>query len=187
MKADDPTNAVQRIDALLDELADIGDPAVRERVEDVVRLLLELYGAGLARIVESVGEGDGPVVDRLVADPLVASLLVLHGLHPVDVETRVEQALEKVRPYLGSHAGGVTYLGIDEEGVAHLTLEGSCSNCPSSSITVKHSIERAIVEAAPEVVRVAVEDVEKAATTTSTLLQIEPLHPYADAACPAVP
>lgn len=183
---DDPTNAVQRIDALLDELAEIGDPTVRERVEEVVRLLLELYGAGLARIVGHVGEGDGPVVDRLVADPLVSSLLVLHGLHPVDVETRVEQALEKVRPYLGSHAGGVTYLGIDEEGVARVHLEGSCSSCPSSSVTVKHSIERAIVEAAPEVVRVAVEDVEKPAAP-ATLLQIEPLHPYADAACPAVP
>lgn len=185
MEVADPTNAVQRIDALLDEFAEIGDPKVRERVEEVVRLLLELYGAGLAHVVEAVG--DGPVVDRLVADPLIASLLVLHGLHPVDVETRVEQALEKVRPYLGSHAGGVTYLGIDADGVAHLTLEGSCSNCPSSSITVKHSIERAIVEAAPEVVRVAVEDVEKPAVTTTTLLQIEPLHPYADAACPAVP
>jgi len=183
--AADPTNAVQRIDAALDEIAEIGDPKVRERVEDVVRLLLELYGAGLERIVESVGSTDEPVLDRLVTDPLVASLLVLHGLHPVDVDTRVERALEDVRPYLGSHAGGVTYLGVDDEGVAHLTLEGSCSNCPSSSITVKHSIERAIVEAAPEVVAVAVEDVEKPAAPT--LLQIEPLHPYADAACPAVP
>jgi Fe-S cluster biogenesis protein NfuA len=180
MKATDPGNAVQRIEVLLDDLATIGDPTVRERVEEVVRLLLELYGAGLARIVDG-----GPVFDRLVADPLVCSLLVLHDLHPVDVETRVEQALEKVRPYLGSHAGGVTYLGIDAEGVAHLQLEGSCSSCPSSSVTVKQSIERAIVEAAPEVVRVAVEDVEKPAAVP-TLLQIEPLHPYAEAACPAV-
>jgi len=185
MKATDPGNAVQRIEALLDDLATIGDPTVRERVEEVVRLLLELYGAGLARIVDGMGEEGGPVFDRLVADPLVCSLLVLHDLHPVDVETRVEQALEKVRPYLGSHAGGVTYLGIDAEGVAHLQLEGSCSSCPSSSVTVKQSIERAIVEAAPEVVRVAVEDVEKPAPAPN-LLQIEPLHPYAEAACPAV-
>lgn len=186
MTAADPSNAVQRIEALLDELTTIGDPAARERVEEVVRLLLELYGAGLARVIDSLGEEGGPVLDRLVADPLVSSLLVLHDLHPVDTETRVEQALEKVRPYLGSHAGGVTYLGIDAEGVAHLQLEGSCSSCPSSSVTVTQSIERAITEAAPEVVRVAVEEVEKPAAVP-TLLQIEPLHPYAEAACPAVP
>jgi Fe-S cluster biogenesis protein NfuA len=184
MRTEDPTAAGQRIEALLDELAAIGDPAVRERAEEIVRLLLELYGAGLARIVETAVAGDDAVADRLVADPLVASLLVLHDLHPVDLETRVEQALESVRPYLGSHAGGVTYLGIDDEGVAHLQLEGSCSGCPSSSITVRHSIERAIVEAAPEVVRVAVEEVDKPAAAP-TLLQIQPLHPYADAACPA--
>jgi Fe-S cluster biogenesis protein NfuA len=185
METQDPTSAVQRIDALLDELAAIGDPAARERAEDIVRLLLELYGAGLARIMETVVTGDGPVADRLVADPLVASLLVLHDLHPVDLDTRVEQALESVRPYLGSHAGGVTYLGVDDDGVAHLQLEGSCSSCPSSSITVQHSIERAIVEAAPEVVRVDVVEVAKAAAAPA-LLQIQPLHPYADAACPAV-
>jgi Fe-S cluster biogenesis protein NfuA len=107
---------------------------------------------------------------------------VLHDLHPVDVGTRVEQALEQVRPYLGSHAGGVTYRGIDEDGVAHLELEGNCSGCPSSSITVTHSIERAILEAAPEVVGVAVVEVER----PPALVQIQPLHPYADTACPAV-
>lgn len=185
MKTEDPTSAGQRIEALLDELATIGDPTVRERAEQVVRLLLELYGAGLARIVETVVEDGGPVADRLVADPLVASLLILHDLHPVDLNTRVERALESVRPYLGSHAGGVTYLGVDDEGVAHLQLEGSCSDCPSSSITVKHSIEKAILEAAPEVVLVAVQEVDKSASA-ATLLQIQPLHPYADAACPAV-
>jgi len=185
IKAEDSTSAGQRIEALLDELASIGDPTVRDRAEEIVRLLLELYGAGLAKIVETAVAEGGPVVDRLVADPLVASLLVLHDLHPVDLDTRVEQALESVRPYLGSHAGGVTYLGVDDEGVAHLQLEGSCSGCPSSSITVKHSIEKAILEAAPEVSLVAVVEVDKSAAA-STLLQIQPLHPYADAACPAV-
>ncbi len=185
MKTENPVNAGQRIEALLDELATIGDSTVRERVEEVVRLLLELYGAGLERIVAAV-TGEERIVDQLLADPLVTSLFVLHGLHPVDVETRVEQALETVRPYLGSHAGGVTYLGIDDDGVAHLELQGSCSGCPSSSITVKHSIEVAIMEAAPEVVSVAVTDVEKPAAQPA-LVQIQPLHPYADAACPAVP
>ena len=51
------------------------------------------------------------VRDRLLADPLVESLLLLHDLHPLDVDTRIQRALDRVRPYLGSHAGGVEYLG----------------------------------------------------------------------------
>ena len=80
----------------------------------------------------------GPeALERLVEDELVASLLVLHGLHPKDTETRVVEALDEVRPYLGSHAGGVELLGVDPEGVVHLRLEGSCDGCPSSTMTVK--------------------------------------------------
>jgi Fe-S cluster biogenesis protein NfuA len=115
-----------------------------------VRLVVELYGAGLERTVELAGP---EVTERLVEDELVASLLVLHGLHPKDTQTRVVEALDKVRPYLGSHAGGVELLGVDPDGVVHLRLEGSCDGCPSSTQTVKLAIERAIEEAAPEVDR----------------------------------
>ena len=44
----------------------------------------------------------------------VESQLILHGLHPLDVDERIEHALDRVRPYLGSHAGGVAYLGVDD-------------------------------------------------------------------------
>ena len=82
---------------------------------------------------------------RLADDEVVGNLLVLHDLHPDDVDTRVQQALERVRPYLGSHAGGVSLSGVDERGVVHLRLEGSCDGCPSSSLTVRSAIEDAIL------------------------------------------
>jgi Fe-S cluster biogenesis protein NfuA/nitrite reductase/ring-hydroxylating ferredoxin subunit len=101
-------------------------------------------------------------------------LLVLHGIHPVDVDTRIEAALDQARPYLGSHAGGVEYLGVDDDGVAHLKLEGSCHGCPSSTVTVKLTLEQAIAEAAPEVLRVQVEGVAEAPTGPSpSLIQIQ--------------
>ena len=112
-------------------------------------------------------------LDRLVEDELVASLLVLHDLHPKDTETRVVEALDQVRPYLGSHAGGVELLGVDPEGVVHLRLEGSCDGCPSSTMTVKLAIERAIEEAAPEVTAVEVENLTR--EKEPQLLQIQPL------------
>jgi Fe-S cluster biogenesis protein NfuA/nitrite reductase/ring-hydroxylating ferredoxin subunit len=85
----------------------------------------------------------------------------------------VVEALDQVRPYLGSHAGGVELLGVDTDGVVHLRLEGSCDGCPSSTMTVKLAIERAIEEAAPEVTAVEVENLTR--EKEPQLLQIQPL------------
>jgi Fe-S cluster biogenesis protein NfuA len=103
------------------------------------------------------GAAGEAVRDRLLADPLVESLLLLHDLHPLDTDTRVQRALDRVRPYLGSHAGGVEYLGTGPDGVARLRLEGSCHGCPSSTVTVRLAIEGAVQDAAPEVTEVVVE------------------------------
>ncbi|MET0132838.1 MAG: NifU family protein, partial [Kibdelosporangium sp.] len=108
---------------------------------------------------------------RLVADDLVESLLVLHDLHPVDVETRIQQALDEVRPYLGSHAGGVDFLGVSGDGIARLRLEGSCQGCPSSTVTAKMALETAIRGAAPELAGIEVEGVV-AERGSADLLQV---------------
>ena len=166
-----------RIETLLGELRSSASPEVSAKVEEVVGLLVELYGAGLERILEVVNEdesGAPALLKRFTDDKFIESLLVLHGIHPVDVDTRIETALDQARPYLGSHAGGVEYLGVDENGVAHLKLEGSCHGCPSSTVTVKLTLEQAIAEAAPEVLRVEVEGVAEAPTGPGqTLLQIQ--------------
>jgi Fe-S cluster biogenesis protein NfuA/nitrite reductase/ring-hydroxylating ferredoxin subunit len=159
-----------RIEELLGQIRATGDPGTAELAEEVVRLVVELYGAGLERTVELAGP---QALDRLVEDELVASQHVLHDLHPKDTETRVVEALDQVRPYLGSHAGGVELLGVDTDGVVHLRLEGSCDGCPSSTMTVKLAIERAIEEAAPEVTAVEVENLTR--EKEPQLLQIQPL------------
>lgn len=154
------TRAVgDRIEALVLELSLLEDPRARERSEEVIRLLMDLYGAGLKRVIEisdEAGEAGKTLLGLFADDPLVASLLMLHGLHPIDVETRVGNALERVRPYLGSHGGDVSLASVTD-GVVLLRLKGSCDGCPSSAVTMKLAIERAIMEAAPEVVRIDVE------------------------------
>jgi Fe-S cluster biogenesis protein NfuA len=149
-----------RIEALLAELRTITDPRARSTSEELVRLLLELYGGGLERMMEIVDDSPagGALFGRFAADDLVASLLLLHGLHPEDAETRVGRALDRVRPFLASHGGDVTVLGISG-GVIRLRLEGSCHGCPSSTVTMKTAIEKAIEEAAPELTRIEVEGV----------------------------
>ena len=171
-----------RVEELLGILQSEGGESTVRAAEELVRLLLGLYGDGLSHIMAALraeGAAGAAVVDRLLADPLVESLLLLHDLHPLDVDTRIQRALDRVRPYLGSHAGGVTYLGVTEEGVAQLRLEGSCDGCPSSTVTVQLAIKGAIEDAAPEVTDVVVEGVT-APPGPETLLQIGRRPPGAD-------
>ncbi|MGH4019461.1 MAG: NifU family protein [Pseudonocardiaceae bacterium] len=142
-----------QVEELLSQLSVASDPATARRAEELVALLVDFYGAGLARIVELLGE---QALRSLLDDKLVAGLLVLHDLHPQSTEERVLAALEQVRPYLGSHAGDVEYLGLDEDGTVRLRLAGSCDGCPSSSVTVTLAIEKAIDDLAPEVTKVDV-------------------------------
>jgi Fe-S cluster biogenesis protein NfuA len=165
--------AGQRIEELLASLRSRGGAAA-DTAEELVRLLVGLYGDGLAAIMAALaaeGEPGRSMIDRLAADPLVEGLLLLHGLHPLDVDTRIQRALDQVRPYLGSHAGGVEYLGVTD-GVARLRLEGSCHGCPSSTVTVRLAIEGAVQDAAPEVAEVVVEGMT--AAPGPALLQIGP-------------
>jgi Fe-S cluster biogenesis protein NfuA/nitrite reductase/ring-hydroxylating ferredoxin subunit len=145
-----------QVEALLAQFAATSDPATAQRAEELVGLLVEFYGAGLARIVELLDE---QAVAPLLSDGLVTSLLVLHDLHPQSTEERVLAALERVRPYLGSHSGDVEYLGLDPDGTVRLRLAGSCDGCPSSALTVKMAIEKGIEDVAPEVTKVEVEGV----------------------------
>jgi Fe-S cluster biogenesis protein NfuA len=165
---DDAQAAGERVEALLAELRSQAGPQVAATAEELVGCLVELYGAGLARITEIVGEDEsGPkLMDKLVADPLVESLLLVHDLHPLDTSTRVRRAVEEVLPQLGSHAGNVEYLGLDEAGVLRLRLEQS--GC--SADTVRDLIEKAVAGAAPEAAGVAIEMIQPPAEPT--LLQI---------------
>jgi Fe-S cluster biogenesis protein NfuA/nitrite reductase/ring-hydroxylating ferredoxin subunit len=150
---------VGRLEMLLEEIESFEDPEARARTAEMVQTLLELYGEGLGRIVESIGRlGGEDLKDELLGDELITHLLLLHGLHPVDVETRVLGALDEVRPYLESHGGNVQFLGIGD-GVARVRLEGSCDGCPSSTMTLKLAIEEAVQKAAPELEGVEAEGV----------------------------
>jgi Fe-S cluster biogenesis protein NfuA len=138
-----------RIERLLDELRRAVIPREYENVEEVVRLVTEL----------AIVEKSAPdLIGELARDDLVASLLIVHDLHPEDLETRVEAALESVRPFLRHHDGDVELLDLDAAiGAVHLRLLGSCDGCPSSSVTLQLAVEKTINEAAPEIVIIDVE------------------------------
>jgi hypothetical protein len=141
--------ASARIDALLEELRAGPDRRAATIAEELVGCLVRLYGAGLARIMAIVGPERGR---DLCDDQLVESLLLVHDLHPLDPDTRIRRAVERVRT---KYDGKLHYRGLDADGVARLEIEPR-RGCGSPVDTVRQAIE----EAAPEVTSVDVELVE---------------------------
>ena len=166
-----------RIERLLDELRVAADPRSYQIAEELLRAVTDLYGGGLARVVDLVGDGAPDVMARLVDDELVASLMSVHGLHPEHVTARVERALEGVRPFLAQHDGDVELLDIDADaGAVLLRLLGSCDGCPSSPVTLQHAVEQAIFDAAPEITTIDVEEPRAPSTSVPVAFGRKPVY-----------
>ncbi|MFF4101981.1 hypothetical protein [Streptomyces sp. NPDC001903] len=151
-QATDAREAGRRVDEVLDRLAASGDREACAAAEELVRVLMDFYGAGLARIVERLGvERLGGLLD----DELVASLLALHDLHPEDVHTRIARALDSVRD-------PVELVGFDAAtGVLRLrSAPGGGCGCGSGGDAVPRSVEDALACFAPEVTSVELEAAE---------------------------
>jgi Fe-S cluster biogenesis protein NfuA len=151
----------EAIEQRLEALQARADPRVFDQAVELLQLVTELYGAGLERVMDLANAHAPDLVARITADDLLATLLVVNGLHPEDVRVRIARALDGVRPFLAGHGGDVELLDIDERvGAVYLRLLGSCDGCPSSAITLRTTVERAIVDAAPEITIIDVEEPE---------------------------
>lgn len=143
-------SAGDRIQTLLDA-STAGGPVARERAEQLVRELTGLYGAGLERMMRMALTARPELADAFASDDLLASLLLVHDLHPYGVRRRIADALDGVRPYLGSHGGDVHLVDVTAEGTVRLRFSGSCNSCPSSAVTLELAVEDAVRAAAPEI------------------------------------
>jgi Fe-S cluster biogenesis protein NfuA/nitrite reductase/ring-hydroxylating ferredoxin subunit len=153
--ADSAAGPIERVQELTEHLDAVADPGLRALVDELTAAIVQMYGAGLGRMLELV-ETMSPrtpagksLQEAFAADGLVASLLLIHDLHPVPLTERVGQALDRVRPYMESHGGDVELLGI-EDGVARLALHGSCRSCRASSATLELAVRQALEELCPD-------------------------------------
>jgi Fe-S cluster biogenesis protein NfuA/nitrite reductase/ring-hydroxylating ferredoxin subunit len=150
--ATSPEELVQTIQDLQERLQQSGDPATRDVADRLVSAIVQMYGAGLERIVEllaDAGEEGRRIATALAEDEVIATLLLIHDLHPVPLGDRVRAALDSVRPYMESHGGNVELLSL-HDGVATIHLRGSCSDCAASAVTLELAIKQALEEAAPD-------------------------------------
>lgn len=150
---------IQELIARIDALA---HPEAGALLQECMQAVLAFYGEGLARVLEVV-KGAAPdgekICDALARDNVVRGFLLIHGLHPLSLETRLRGALDKVRPYLKSHGGDVALVRLQND-VALLRLVGHCESCPSSAVTLELALKQAIEEACPDLLGFDVEGVD---------------------------
>jgi Fe-S cluster biogenesis protein NfuA len=158
---------VQRIGQLVGELENIKDAETRASAKALVQLLLDLHAVGLERVMEVVaknGDAGQRTIDDFGRDPLVSSLLVLYGLHPLDLETRVAQAVEKLRPKVRKGGGELELLSNENDsGVVRVQLQVTGHSCGSRAKTLKAMVEEALFEAAPDIGHLLIEGLEEPA------------------------
>jgi Fe-S cluster biogenesis protein NfuA len=154
---------MQRIGELVQEIESIADPAVRAATKNLVQSLMDLHGAAMEKALEIVAEaGDQgmTVIDRMGREPLVSSVLILYGLHPEDIESRVVRAIDKVRPQLRKQGCEVELLAVND-GAIRLRVETGSHTCGSTSKTMQAVLEGAMYDAAPDLSSLVIEGFEE--------------------------
>jgi hypothetical protein len=146
----------RRIEELIAALETLDDPPARESAQELLQVMLDLHTNGLARLLEivsSAGAMDDAMLEAFERDASVSALLLLHGLHPQDLPTRVSRAVEKMRPLLGVQGIQIELLDAAEEAV-RVKVAGRLQGKHNSVGELRQEIELAIFEAAPETMRV---------------------------------
>ena len=134
------------------------DPDARKHQEiyrELMKTLLDLHHTGLERMLEVLRSFDnGPeILNAIGSSSLASSLLLLHGLHPVGIETRVRQALEEVQPLIRGHGGELEIVVAANRNV-RIRMTGICS---LSSQALENVVQEAISAHAPEIQVIEIE------------------------------
>jgi Fe-S cluster biogenesis protein NfuA len=171
----DLQKSAQRIGSLVQELETIADPAARSRSKELIQLLLDLHGAGLERMLDIVFRSGDPgrqVIDEFGQDSLVSCLLVLYGIHPEDLQTRVERKVTQIQSKLHKMGAEAELVSV-QDGVVRLRVKVEGHGCGSTKRNVQSTIEESIYEAAPDLTSLIVEGLEE--PTASGFVAVEKL------------
>jgi len=154
---------LQKIGGLVQEIEEIADPALRASTKNLMQSIMDLHGAALEKalgIVAGAGEPGMNLITQLGHDPLVSSVLILYGLHPDDIQTRVVNAVDRMRPQLRKQGCEVEVLAVND-GAIRVRVETGSHSCGSTAKTVQASLEDAIYDAAPDLSSLVIEGLEE--------------------------
>jgi Fe-S cluster biogenesis protein NfuA len=152
---------IQRIGEMVEQLESTADPNMRAMARELLESLMALHGAALERILElatEAGQTGETIIRQCGHDELVSSVLLLYGLHPEDLQTRVARALEKIRHNLESHSAKAELISISDDGAIALRLHVKPNGCASTAVSLKSTLEAAVQHAAPDATSIVVEE-----------------------------
>lgn len=177
---------IRQLGKLVMQFDQLPDSDAKSAGRELVQLLMGVHGKGLERTMEVIfASGDlGPgIIDNLGHDSIVGNLLLLYSLHPNDLETRVEDAVESMRIRLRK-LGCTIELERVYEGIVQVRLKTSGHNCGSSTRELRTLVEDGIYEFAPDVTSIEILGLTEPASTNFVTLESLLGHDFA-AASPA--
>lgn len=143
----------ERIDEVLKEIRnmDFSDDQLKKimQLKDAIEAFHEDALRKLVKIVRTTDEGKELML-RAVEEPSVYAMLLFHGIIKQSLYTRVIAVMEEIRPYLNSHGGDIELEKI-EDNIVYVRLQGACSGCSLSAVTLKNGVEEAIKTRIPEI------------------------------------
>jgi hypothetical protein len=152
----DLLNKMQRLAAIVEQLESAGDPNTRAMAKELLESLMALHGAGLERILEIGGE---EVVAKCGQDEVVSSILLLYGLHPDNLATRAERALDKSRSVLESHGALAQLKSIGDDGTITVLLHHKPNGgCGATGAGARSVLEANLQNAAPDARSILIEE-----------------------------
>jgi hypothetical protein len=153
-------DCLSRMERLIEALDETRDARARSLARALLDASLDLHGLALARMLTLAASGadGGRLLADFAADEYVAAALLLHGLHPDEPETRLRRAIAALREIGDAE---IELLDVSHA-VARVSLhfgEGA------DRAAARREIERALIEAAPDLDRIILEDRATAAPT----------------------
>jgi hypothetical protein len=170
---------IRQLGALVGELDAMPENGGKGAARELVQLLLEVHGSGLERIMEIIDESGEPgegIILRLGQDPIVRHLLLLHSLHPEDLETRVLKAIDLAGPRLRKNNSELELLGI-REGAVQVVVRTSGHACGSNGKAAQSIVEECIYDLAPDLTSLEILDQEDGASSGFVPLESLLKHP----------
>lgn len=164
--------SMQKIEQLVSNIERSADPNLRANALALMKVLMDLHGAGLEKMLSLVfqsGPSGQAIIDNFANDQLISSLLLLYGLHPETLHTRLLNTIAKLNDHLQSYGGNLMLSSINEDGAVRLHLSGTLHNSVSIKALQK-SVEDAIYEVAPDISSLTI---EVSASSAPVLVQLQ--------------
>ena len=164
---------VRRLGELIAQFDQMPDGPQKTAGRQLVQLLMDVHGQGLERMLELIfesRESGSALIDRLGNDDVAGGLLLLYSLHPDALETRVQTAIERIRPRLRKLSCAIELLSI-ENAVVRVQLTKGGHSCGSSTRELQSMVEGGIYELAPDIAALEILGLEQPASTGFVALE----------------